>query len=181
MTPPEEIGQGILLHIAQEEDFVENVGATCSICLSEFRPGEELAKIDCSHVFHVQCLNRWLANVCSSGPNLSALQEMRGQDSRDRPKVPRRPPLRPPQPTSASTRPTQPPSPTTSHQPQRRPHIRWSNDQDPQKGHRKSPEDRRYHHKATTTSPLTATLPLISSGFSSVARKDFLRLTRWST
>lgn len=32
----------------------------CSVCFSDFSPGEEVASLPCKHNFHVHCIERWL-------------------------------------------------------------------------------------------------------------------------
>ncbi|XP_009612513.1 uncharacterized protein [Nicotiana tomentosiformis] len=32
----------------------------CCICLDEYWDGEELAKIDCGHVYHINCIKEWI-------------------------------------------------------------------------------------------------------------------------
>jgi len=34
----------------------------CTICLSEFCPGDELRELGCRHFFHASCVDRWLAH-----------------------------------------------------------------------------------------------------------------------
>ncbi|CAK9177759.1 unnamed protein product [Ilex paraguariensis] len=39
---------------------------TCAVCLSEFNEGDEIGILPkCAHIFHVQCINKWLC----SNPN----------------------------------------------------------------------------------------------------------------
>ncbi|CAI9762028.1 unnamed protein product [Fraxinus pennsylvanica] len=38
----------------------------CAICLSEFKEGDEVRVLaECTHIFHVLCVNQWLQNHCS--------------------------------------------------------------------------------------------------------------------
>ncbi|WJX95193.1 RING-type E3 ubiquitin transferase [Trifolium repens] len=38
----------------------------CCICQEEYLIGEEIGKLDCAHIFHVNCIKQWLAekNIC---------------------------------------------------------------------------------------------------------------------
>lgn len=38
---------------------------TCNICLEDFKDGQEMRKLHCSHVFHRECIDRWLSQVAS--------------------------------------------------------------------------------------------------------------------
>ncbi|CAI0554600.1 unnamed protein product [Linum tenue] len=46
-------------------------GATeCAVCLSEFRKGESVRKLGCEHLFHRDCLDKWLMSPAGfSGPS----------------------------------------------------------------------------------------------------------------
>ena len=35
---------------------------SCSICLEEFKTGDNIKKLNCTHVFHKECLEPWLNN-----------------------------------------------------------------------------------------------------------------------
>lgn len=74
-TDPVELTPCIHLRIAQEEDFVENEDANCPICINRFQVGDEIAKTRCAHVYHVLCLNRWLADVFLKEPNMPVVQK----------------------------------------------------------------------------------------------------------
>ncbi|KAK9684714.1 hypothetical protein RND81_10G227400 [Saponaria officinalis] len=65
----------------------------CSICLEEFRVGNEVRRLPCAHNFHVECIDQWLRlNVkcpqCRSSvfPNLdlSALSNLQPESERER-------------------------------------------------------------------------------------------------
>lgn len=45
---------------------VPSSSVTCGICLNEFNDGEEGRRLPCRHVFHGNCIRRWLmhSNVC---------------------------------------------------------------------------------------------------------------------
>ncbi|KAG9072151.1 hypothetical protein KI688_006375 [Linnemannia hyalina] len=44
---------------AQEEEF-NNGDQECAICLSDFEDGDELRHLYCNHLFHRNCVDRWL-------------------------------------------------------------------------------------------------------------------------
>lgn len=44
---------------AQEEEF-NNGDEECAICLSDFEDGDELRHLYCNHLFHRNCVDRWL-------------------------------------------------------------------------------------------------------------------------
>ena len=35
---------------------------SCSICLEDFKPGDDIKKLNCTHIFHKDCLEPWLNN-----------------------------------------------------------------------------------------------------------------------
>lgn len=32
----------------------------CTVCLSDFETGDELRALNCAHLFHTECIDRWL-------------------------------------------------------------------------------------------------------------------------
>ena len=40
--------------------MMDNVDATCGICLSEYKKGDMLKYLPCHHHFHVECIDTWL-------------------------------------------------------------------------------------------------------------------------
>jgi hypothetical protein len=38
---------------------------TCNICLEDFKQGQEMRKLSCSHAFHKECIDKWLLQVAS--------------------------------------------------------------------------------------------------------------------
>lgn len=39
-------------------------GECCCICLLEFEQGDNMKRLPCAHVFHTDCIDRWLRNSC---------------------------------------------------------------------------------------------------------------------
>lgn len=44
----------------QTVNWPETQGHDCAICQSEFQQGEEGKRLECQHVYHKSCLDRWL-------------------------------------------------------------------------------------------------------------------------
>ncbi|KAJ8769576.1 hypothetical protein K2173_005179 [Erythroxylum novogranatense] len=42
--------------------------AECAVCLSEFCDGESVRKLRCQHVFHKDCLDKWLQQCLATCP-----------------------------------------------------------------------------------------------------------------
>lgn len=40
----------------------------CAVCLSEFKEDEEIRKLKCPHIFHKDCLDRWLQQCSATCP-----------------------------------------------------------------------------------------------------------------
>lgn len=40
----------------------------CAVCLSEFEEDEEIRKLKCKHIFHKDCLDRWLQHCSATCP-----------------------------------------------------------------------------------------------------------------
>ncbi|VDO95688.1 unnamed protein product [Heligmosomoides polygyrus] len=38
----------------------ENEAERCTVCLCEFETGEEVRNLRCTHIFHVNCIDKWL-------------------------------------------------------------------------------------------------------------------------
>ncbi|CAG7873005.1 unnamed protein product [Brassica rapa] len=43
--------------------YVDNAASDCIVCLSTLKTGEEVRKLDCRHVFHMNCLEGWLQHL----------------------------------------------------------------------------------------------------------------------
>lgn len=44
----------------KEKSASEDDGRLCPVCLEEFKVGDELVALPCAHVFHLECVARWL-------------------------------------------------------------------------------------------------------------------------
>ena len=42
------------------KNMMDDVDATCGICLSEYQEGEVLKYLPCHHHFHLECIETWL-------------------------------------------------------------------------------------------------------------------------
>ncbi|KAF8404535.1 hypothetical protein HHK36_009422 [Tetracentron sinense] len=40
----------------------------CAVCLSKFEEGEEIRELKCKHIFHKDCLDRWLQHDSATCP-----------------------------------------------------------------------------------------------------------------
>ena len=64
-----ELTEGITseqINLIQIIKLTHNLDEHCSICLDEFKEGDELRLVECSHNFHIECLDKWLMlkNTC---------------------------------------------------------------------------------------------------------------------
>ncbi|CAI0428864.1 unnamed protein product [Linum tenue] len=41
--------------------------ADCAVCLSEFAKGESVRRLDCKHLFHRDCVDKWLTAAAAHG------------------------------------------------------------------------------------------------------------------
>jgi hypothetical protein len=57
--PVEQLGNLPTVRICKKQ--IEDA-LVCSICLDNFVHEELVAKLDCQHLFHAQCVRKWLAN-----------------------------------------------------------------------------------------------------------------------
>ncbi|EEF28458.1 conserved hypothetical protein [Ricinus communis] len=46
----------------------EQETAACAVCLSEFTEGESVRNLECKHLFHNGCLDKWLQQCKSTCP-----------------------------------------------------------------------------------------------------------------
>ncbi|GAA0155159.1 hypothetical protein LIER_12947 [Lithospermum erythrorhizon] len=44
----------------REDDCSSSPSIKCSVCLSEIEEGDEVRQLSCDHLFHRECLDRWL-------------------------------------------------------------------------------------------------------------------------
>ncbi|KAG8053193.1 hypothetical protein GUJ93_ZPchr0001g29666 [Zizania palustris] len=51
---------GVLAAGTDKERTVSAEDAVCCICLSEFSNNEDLRELPCNHVFHLECVDKWL-------------------------------------------------------------------------------------------------------------------------
>jgi len=43
-----------------ENEINEVLIKECSICLDDFKQGENIIKLNCNHIFHYACINEWI-------------------------------------------------------------------------------------------------------------------------
>ncbi|KAI3857768.1 hypothetical protein MKX03_023991 [Papaver bracteatum] len=53
-------GGGTLAAGNEKEFFISGEDAVCSICLDKYAENEELRELPCSHLFHADCVDKWL-------------------------------------------------------------------------------------------------------------------------
>ena len=51
----------IYLSTVRKKDNKRFITNDCPICQSKFRSGQEYAKAKCNHIYHVDCLDKWLS------------------------------------------------------------------------------------------------------------------------
>ncbi|KAE8674093.1 acyl-protein thioesterase 2-like [Hibiscus syriacus] len=51
---------GILVARTEKERVISGEDATCCICLVDYVDEDELRELPCQHVFHVECVDKWL-------------------------------------------------------------------------------------------------------------------------
>ncbi|KAL6626864.1 hypothetical protein ACP70R_030590 [Stipagrostis hirtigluma subsp. patula] len=55
-----EDGGGVLAAGTDKERTISAEDAVCCICLSKFSNNEDLRELPCAHVFHMECIDKWL-------------------------------------------------------------------------------------------------------------------------
>ncbi|GJN37300.1 hypothetical protein PR202_gb26236 [Eleusine coracana subsp. coracana] len=53
-------GAGVLAAGTDKERTISSEDAVCCICLSKFSNDEDLRELPCAHVFHMECVDKWL-------------------------------------------------------------------------------------------------------------------------
>jgi hypothetical protein len=56
----EEISSNTEVTEYSADDFPDQEDAKCVVCLGEYEEGDQLRKLQCNHVFHVECVDEWL-------------------------------------------------------------------------------------------------------------------------
>ena len=62
----------------EDDDEEEEEADKCTICLSEFELEEDVRRLPCMHLFHVECVDQWLSQnkrcpICRSVSKLKLL------------------------------------------------------------------------------------------------------------
>ncbi|XP_050384726.1 E3 ubiquitin-protein ligase At1g63170 [Argentina anserina] len=53
-------GEGLLAVGTEKERAISEEDAVCSICLANYSDNDDLRELTCLHVFHVECVDKWL-------------------------------------------------------------------------------------------------------------------------
>jgi len=52
--------QDLFLDILTDKEAVKLKDEICLVCHQKLKPGEEIGKTHCGHIFHVSCIGSWL-------------------------------------------------------------------------------------------------------------------------
>lgn len=44
----------------KESEYKEETSIDCTVCCVEINKGEKIVKLDCNHVFHINCIDEWV-------------------------------------------------------------------------------------------------------------------------
>jgi len=58
----------LVRQVADARGLAEEEATCCSVCLSDFTPGDPLRLLPCGHRFHVECIDRWLRSKSVNCP-----------------------------------------------------------------------------------------------------------------
>ncbi|KAK3416659.1 hypothetical protein EUGRSUZ_H02426 [Eucalyptus grandis] len=75
---------GVLAPGTEKEHFLSGEDAVCCICLSRYADNDELKELPCHHVFHVECIDKWLKINASCPLCKSEISESSGLPQSDR-------------------------------------------------------------------------------------------------
>ncbi|XP_030457615.1 E3 ubiquitin-protein ligase At1g63170 [Syzygium oleosum] len=75
---------GVLAAGTEKERFLSGEDAVCCICLSRYADNDELKELPCHHVFHVECIDKWLKINASCPLCKSEISESGGLSQSDR-------------------------------------------------------------------------------------------------
>ncbi|XP_048129704.1 E3 ubiquitin-protein ligase At1g63170 [Rhodamnia argentea] len=75
---------GVLAPGTEKERFLAGEDAVCCICLSRYADNDELKELPCHHVFHVDCIDKWLKINASCPLCKSEISESGGLLQSDR-------------------------------------------------------------------------------------------------
>uniref|UniRef100_A0AC34QR67 RING-type domain-containing protein n=1 Tax=Panagrolaimus sp. JU765 TaxID=591449 RepID=A0AC34QR67_9BILA len=59
-TPDQIKKNTTILNYIKEPDVPENEQERCTVCLVDFETGDDVRTLNCSHMFHIDCIDRWL-------------------------------------------------------------------------------------------------------------------------
>ncbi|RYE38984.1 MAG: hypothetical protein EOP48_26325 [Sphingobacteriales bacterium] len=63
-----------------------NKSDMCSICIKHFKKNEDLRVLPCGHIFHVECVDKWLKSLAAC-PNCKAIINMNRDPEQDQPGI----------------------------------------------------------------------------------------------
>ncbi|KAK3418603.1 hypothetical protein EUGRSUZ_H04526 [Eucalyptus grandis] len=75
---------GVLAPGTEKERFLLGEDAVCCVCLSRYADNDELKELPCHHVFHVECIDKWLKINASCHLCKSEISESSGLSKSDR-------------------------------------------------------------------------------------------------
>ncbi|XP_039172444.1 E3 ubiquitin-protein ligase At1g12760-like [Eucalyptus grandis] len=75
---------GVLAPGTERECFLSGEDVVCCICLSRYADNDELKELPCHHVFHVECIDKWLKINASCPLCKSEISESSGLSQSDR-------------------------------------------------------------------------------------------------
>ncbi|KAL3727584.1 hypothetical protein ACJRO7_032337 [Eucalyptus globulus] len=75
---------GVLAPGTEKECFLSGEDGVCCICLSRYADNDELKELPCHHVFHVECIDKWLKINASCPLCKSEISESSGLSQSDR-------------------------------------------------------------------------------------------------
>ncbi|GAA0143964.1 hypothetical protein LIER_04526 [Lithospermum erythrorhizon] len=56
---PDDFMEGVRYY-EHEDDWSSSSSVECSVCLNEIEEGDEVRQLSCDHVFHRECIDRWI-------------------------------------------------------------------------------------------------------------------------
>jgi len=73
----------LTLKLVSEADIDDSGQTGCSVCMTEYEKWNEVAQLACRHLFHINCIYEWMAEVISQATKLSILSYTSQNRQRD--------------------------------------------------------------------------------------------------